>query len=333
MVRVVPWMASVVVHIGLGIVAGLVIYWTYHAFAAGSDRVIVIPSSFEDPALSDHPGGSPHPGQDGDPSKDAADALRKLAQSDGWQHTTSADMLAGMGTGPDPAWIAPGSGGGASDGSAIGMGDPAPYRNSGGGAGNGPRTSYYGTGGNARKIVYIIDNSGSMVDHYMGPKTGVKAETIRSINNLVPLQYFGVVTVSDRAIVVMNLVRAIPENKTDFQRRFADSVAEGANDDVLAPFQEAFKQALAMKPDLVYFLTDGGFHPKLVPVVKDLNKDVGAKICTLEFDRYNGADRSGDTIYTTLLKDLAGENGGVYRFVSDKDAGRLNGVFFGIGFL
>jgi len=282
----------------------------------------VIPSSFEDPALSDHPGGNPHPGQDGDASKDAADALRKRAQSDGWQHTNVADRFGGMGTGPDPAWIAPGSGGGNSDANVMGMGDPAAYAAAGGGAGNGPRTSYYGSGGNARKIVYIIDNSGSMVDHYLNKGTGLKAETTRSIDNLVPLQYFGVVTVSDRAIVVMNLVRAVPENKAEFDRRFADSVAEGANDDVLAPFQDAFRQALAMKPDLIYFLTDGGFHPKLVPVVKELNKDVGAKICTLEFDRYNGADRSGDTVYTTLLKDLASENGGVYRFVSDKDAGR-----------
>ena len=323
----IPWLASVSFHVGVGLIAVFVIYWTYHAFTAASDRAeIIVPSSFEDPAFSEHPGGNPHPGQQGDPSQEAAqDRLKELVKSNGWvQNNASQDvtsLLKGAGEGIDAQGIFAGAGatvGSGPNGNASATGnDPAAFGQAGGGAGNAPRTSYYGSGGNARKIVYIIDNSGSMVDDYQA----VKRETERSVGNLVPLQFFGVVTVSDHAIVIAELARATPENKAGFIHNFASSVAEGANDETLEPFKNAFEDALRMKPDLIYFLTDGGFHPSLVPTVKQLNQSVAAKICTLEFDRYNGAARTDDTEYTVQLKELAAENGGVYRLVSDKDAG------------
>lgn len=328
--RIIPWLASVCFHLGLGLVAAFVIYWTFHAFAGDKDRgPIVIPSSFEDPSFSEHAGGNRHPGELSDPLHDAAqDRLERMMESEGWKSSRSADadsQLTGMGMGADAAMIAPGWGakiGAGKDGNVAAGGDVATFNNAGGGAGIAPRASYYGTGGNARKIVYIIDCSGSMVDHYTLPVRGVKAETERSISNLVPLQFFGVVTVSDTAKVVMDMARAVPENKEAFHKKFADSVAEGANDEALSMFQNAFEDALAMKPDLIYFLTDGGFSKALIPAVKKMNQEVGAKICTLEFDRYTGQTRSGDTEQTALLKELAGENGGVYRFVNDMDAGK-----------
>jgi len=70
-----------------------------------------------------------------------------------------------------------------------------------------------------------------------------------------------------------------------------------------------------MKPQLIYFLTDGAFDPQLFDHVKSLNKDHKVHINTLAFV-------NADPRYESQLKDLAKQNGGSYKFVSEKDLGR-----------
>jgi hypothetical protein len=99
------------------------------------------------------------------------------------------------------------------------------------------------------------------------------------VNQLVPLQFFAVVMVSDRVVNIGpgQLQRATPENKKGFSVALKDARPEGANDDLLAPFQMAFERAFAMKPQLIYFLTDGRFGEGLNRVVGSGTTQQGSK--------------------------------------------------------
>ena len=182
------------------------------------------------------------------------------------------------------------------------------------GGGVGPKSAFYGTGGNATRIVYILDCSGSMLDNF----EFLKKEAISSVNNLVPLQFFAVVLVSDHVIPIgpNQLQCALPEAKKQFAEQLGKQNAEGQNDDLLLPFQQAFERSVfAMKPELIYFLTDGHFDDTLIKVVNQLNRDKKVHINTLAFVTEEAA-------YKQQLEGLARENGGVYKFIPERELGQ-----------
>jgi hypothetical protein len=312
MLRAMPWFVSVMIHAGIGAVALFVVVAVARVRSGDDEGPIVIPQSFTDPALATGtPGGAPHAGE-ADPTREAAqNKLRDVLKNDGWAKSDStADLghlLQGSAAPADLPVIARGSDG------LAGGGDVSLYGTPSAGGGSGPRTNFYGTGGNATRIVYIIDRSGTMIDNF----PSVLQETIRSVNHLVPLQFFNAVMVSDRATLVggMYLERATQEAKRDFAAKISQYVAEGKNDDELPPFQDAFEKAFAMKPQLVFFLTDGHFSPQLVDVVERLNQGHRIHINTLAFV----TEEEG---YKEQLQMLAKINGGEYRFISERDLGK-----------
>jgi hypothetical protein len=157
------------------------------------------------------------------------------------------------------------------------------------------------TGPNTRHIVYIIDHSGSMLDGF----DHVKKETQKSINALTPLQFFNVIMLSETAAPLFpRLQRAGDKEKQEVADQLDRFVAEGSNDDQLAPVQRAFELAFSLKPSTIFFLTDGAFDPRLLDVIKSLNKDQKVHINTL-------AVRHGT--YESQLQNLAKQNNGEYR--------------------
>jgi hypothetical protein len=316
-----PWVISLTAHFGFFLLAAFITYVTMQALDHSKDgESIIVPNSFEDPAFSDHPGGIPNPGS-GDPTRQAAqDKLKELAKSEGWaQNQTMQNVASLLGQNAEVEAVGIFAGSGASigagkngNGSGEG-GSAAAYGAPGGGAGNGPRSSFYGTGGNATKIVYILDHSGSMLDNF----DFLKEKAKKSVGDLVPVQFFAVVMVSDKVTFVgpQQLQRALPDAKKLFGEAITKERAEGQNDDLLAPFQQAFERAFAMKPELVYFLTDGRFGDGLLQAVNRLNKDKKVHINTIAFV-------TEDPTYKDQLQQLARENGGAYKFIPERDVGR-----------
>jgi hypothetical protein len=314
-----PWMVSVTFHLGLLLVFAFAIYLYQHKPEEDKEQII-IPSSFTDPALADKQGGIPHPGAGGDPNRDAAQDLVKITKSDGWAQTESKDQVASLLEGQtadnDAMMIAVGSGGSVGRGKGgVGGGNSgvlAPYGTPGGGGGIGPKSNFIGTHGNGKKIVYILDHSGSMLDNF----DFLREEAKRSVNNMIPVQQFSVVMVSEEATAIYPSVqRATPDVKKDFALQIGKFRAQGSNDDLLAPFLEAFQKAFAMKPDLIYFLTDGHFDPRLAAEVNKLNVGKKVRINTLAFI-------NKEPSYESQLQDMAKENGGMYKFVSERDLGK-----------
>lgn len=174
-------------------------------------------------------------------------------------------------------------------------------------AGPGLSTEFFGLGKSARgvrRVVYVVDRSGSMLDTFRY----VRDELIRSISALRRTQKFHVIFFNAGRPLEnspQRLVSAIQEQKDHFFK-FLDTVyPEGSTHP-----EEAMRRALAVEPDLIYFLTDGEFDPKLIDKLDEWNRGRRVKIFTIAY-----FDRTG----ARLLERIAREHGGKFRFVTEND--------------
>ena len=179
------------------------------------------------------------------------------------------------------------------------------------GFGTGSGWGFWGVGSprdqEARKIVYVVDRSGSMTDSI----DYVKFELKRSIGELGEEKEFHVVFYSSGPPVEMptrRLVNATERNK-QLAFEFIDGViAQGETDP-----SKALGRAFEVRPELVYLLTDGEFDRAIVGLVRGLNAGDRVRVHTIGF-----LYRVGEKV----LKQIAVENGGNYKFVSEGDLGR-----------
>jgi len=173
------------------------------------------------------------------------------------------------------------------------------------------RGGFFGAGGESdesAKIVYVVDRSGSMTDSI----DFVKYELKRSIGELSEIKEFHVIFYSSGPPVEMptrRLVNATERNK-QLAFEFIDGViAQGETDP-----SKALERAFDCRPELIYLLTDGEFDRAIIDQVKRLN--VGGKVTvhTIGF-----LYKTGETV----LKQIADDNHGNYKFVSESDLANL----------
>ncbi|MBN1514384.1 MAG: VWA domain-containing protein [Phycisphaerae bacterium] len=199
----------------------------------------------------------------------------------------------------DLAILGVGTGGG--DLSRIGLG--------GGAAQTGP--TFFGLGGKARearRIVYVVDCSGSMLELM----ESVKAELKRSLKGLRRSQRFHVIFYNDGPPIEnppKKLIIATAVNKEAAFGFIDRNVQAGGGTDPIP----AVRRAFSVKPDLVYFLSDGEIPmgDDLVRLInEDLNADQAARVFTIAFVNPAGAE---------LLEKIARANRGEFRYVSEHD--------------
>jgi hypothetical protein len=222
--------------------------------------------------------------------------------------TNPAEAMAALGGGfndfaSDPAGdlsgLGPG-GKGIGGGSGDGEGD-----GSGGGGGPGLGAGFFGSKGEGRTFVFVVDMSGSM---YGQRFERAKAELIRSINKLKPEQKFYVFFFNDRTYPMFeprpakDLVPANPGNKQKAARWIRSRAASSTTNPNMA-----IQQALEMKPDVIFLLTDGELDdPGLVRSMIRERNSTGVTIHTIAFENPEGGES---------LKAIAEDNKGTYRFV------------------
>jgi len=178
------------------------------------------------------------------------------------------------------------------------------------------RGGFFGAGGGgsdiideSAKIVYVVDRSGSMTDSI----DFVKYELKRSIGELTEAKEFHVIFYSSGPPVEMptrRLVNATERNK-QLAYEFIDGViAQGETDP-----SKALERAFDCKPELIYLLTDGEFDRAIIDQVKRMN--VGGKVIvhTIGF-----LYKTGEAV----LKQIAEEAHGNYKFVSEQDLANLS---------
>jgi len=167
-----------------------------------------------------------------------------------------------------------------------------------------------GTPAGTKKIVYVVDRSGSMTDSI----DYVKYELKRSISELTEDKEFHVVFYSSGPPVEMPTRRLV--NATERNKQLAFEFIDGVVPQGETDPSKALERAFACGPELVYFLTDGEFDKAVVGLVKRLNARGEAAVSTILFVyRPPEAER--------MLKQIAEENRGEYKFVSPEDLAAL----------
>jgi len=158
------------------------------------------------------------------------------------------------------------------------------------------------------RIVYVVDRSGSMTDSI----DFVKLEMKRSIATLPDEAEFHVIFYSSGPPVEMptrRLVNATERNR-ELAFAFIDEIVASSETDP----SKALERAFACKPDLIYLLTDGEFDRQIIDLVKRLNVGGKVKVNTIGF-LYTMPGTPSEEI----LKMIASQNGGDYKFVSHED--------------
>jgi hypothetical protein len=172
----------------------------------------------------------------------------------------------------------------------------------------GVRSEFFGVGSSARgarKIVYVVDRSGSMMDSFVY----VVDELKRSILALRRNQKFHVILFNSGPPLESpprRLVSAIDAHKKQLFE-FLDTVIPRGD----TKPERAMQRALSLEPDLVFLLSDGiDFRPSLLRKLDEWNRARRARIYTIAY-----LDQTGSEV----LEQIAREHNGDFKFVSEHD--------------
>jgi len=230
-----------------------------------------------------------------------------------------------------------GGGAGVADGMGLGLGEGAlSLLGTGSGAGE-PGTGGFGaaTGGagsgigqagvwnlnvRANRLVYVVDFSGSICT----VEQELKRELKRSIGRLVPAQSFNVIIFYGEFEGVRTesfkpkLEPADEPTRREFFAWIDRKKPAGATEPL-----PAMKRALSLRPDAIFFLSDGNFDDEVVAEIERANRLARVRIYCLLFDEDVLADSGGmparETEWSRRLRRIAQASGGTLKIVTGKD--------------
>jgi hypothetical protein len=195
--------------------------------------------------------------------------------------------------------------------------------NAAGGSGRGTsggrgtaRVSVFGVQGEGKKFVYLFDRSASMEGT---PLAAAKRQLIDSLGSLEDIHQFQIVFFNTRAHPFevaeggRRIAFATDRNKQLAARFVGGITADGGTDRITA-----LKTALALAPDVIFFLTDADdpMSPgELSEIARD-NRRATAAICTIEFGRRHSPSPG------SFLAELARQSGGQYGYVNTATLGQ-----------
>ena len=291
-----PWVISMLFHLGLFLV---MFFLVFMVVKQPDSEEIIIP----DAVMSDNPGGMVNPRQSQTKSKSQTRQKRK-------KFTRKTKISVDTGKTKTALKVFGGASAAATDDMGLR-------------ANTGTRSSFYGSGGNAHNIVYVVDRSGSMLSSF---DDGVRPEVLKSIGRLKPRQAFHIILFASGAPLEKKparLVAATLKNKRKAATFMANlPPVEDTSNPILA-LERAFAVLKgAKKPGkLIYLLTDGDFtgggiggrgnisNEKVIRAINQLNRDKKVLINTFLIETQAPEAVS---VMTTIAK----QNGGRYRFIS-----------------
>lgn len=324
---ILPFITSLIIHLSF-LALGLITAKTIQSVVYATREPVIIPDATI--VEGGEIGGIPHPGLGGDETRDAAqDQFKDVPpDSQGISEKPSASLTqtitgGGGGEGDDGmiavgastggfgrgSGLGSGTGPGVGAGTGDGGGPLAPFGIPGGGGGIGPKSPFMGVSGNAMKVVYLCDSSGSMMNKF----DMLRVELRKAVDALRPVQQFDVIFFAEDNFLAMDkmLLNAVPEAKRKAYDFLEKVSPHGSSDPI-----PGLRQAFATGPQLIYMLTDGDFpnNTQVIEEIRKLNVGKKVKINTIAF-----MDRGEE--YEKLLKTIASENGGLFKFVSGTDLG------------
>mgnify|MGYP000897893056 CR=1 FL=1 len=171
----------------------------------------------------------------------------------------------------------------------------------------GPASVFFGQTGNAYKVVYVVDVSASLWIY----TDDIIREMRQSVRGLIPTQKFHIVLTRSRQIDELGSRRLVPAVNRYVQEAEAflatiDRIPKPGKADPV----EAMKRAFAVRPELIYFLSDGDYtdvESELERTLDQLNADRSVAITVIGFEP---SPRS-----RALLERIARNHGGNFRSV------------------
>ncbi len=187
------------------------------------------------------------------------------------------------------------------------------------------RAQFLGSGGNARRIAFVIDASGTLIDTF----PFVLRELRKSISELSGRQYFTVIFFQQDKVI------EVPPPGIDAKRATAD-IKQRVNawlaDDqynVVPQYKgnpvKALRRAFSYRPDLIFLLSDeitgqGQYEIEQRALLEEIDRANrhGTKINTIQFIHEDPLIKAG---LRGTMELIAERSGGVYTFVSKADLG------------
>ena len=171
------------------------------------------------------------------------------------------------------------------------------------------RVQLFGVAGVGRKFVYVFDRSTGMEGP---PRAAAKQQLVHSLAALEGMHQFHIIFFNhqQRNFSIPGSGRRIPfandRNKQLAAKFVGGIMADGGTDRL-----PALRAALAVQPDVIFFLTDADdpMPASELAEIERLNRRTGATICTIEFGR--GPQPGG----ANFLTELAQLTGGQYGYV------------------
>jgi len=195
--------------------------------------------------------------------------------------------------------VADGTGNGGNPGLGSGTG-------SGGGGGAAAGSGFFGLKTDSKSVVYVVDCSSSMNQkHDSKWKTRFRRlqfELLKSIGGMTADQRFYIIFFNDEMIRMpaRDLQPAMPKVKRHFLKWMVKQRALGETDP-----RDALRYAIRLRPELIYFLTDGAFAYKIQQDLLTIRQSQ-VTIHTFAFGSRHGEK---------AMKQIAKQNSGRYHFV------------------
>jgi Mg-chelatase subunit ChlD len=168
-------------------------------------------------------------------------------------------------------------------------------------------TEFFGIGGYGQSFVYVVDASDSMNER--GKFDRARYELMQSIEQLASDQRYFVIFFNDgpHPMEGESLVEATPEQVSRTARWVSGARASGGTNPL-----PALLHAISLRPDAVYFLSDGQFDPATITQLRWRNR-ANRRLGTREVPIHSIA--FVDRITERQMRTIARNSGGDYRFV------------------
>lgn len=203
-----------------------------------------------------------------------------------------------------PGGGAPGSAGG---GSLIQPSEAGGARKTGGTGGEG-ETTFMNIVGVGQSFVYLIDSSSSMD----GPRLRLARSQLKaSLRLLQPNQQFAIIFYNEYCErLKLRRQGDLPMYfATDVNKRLAMELIDAVTPSHGTDHRQALLEALALRPDVLYFLTDGDEPELFADDLRDVKHEAGKT--TIHVIRFG--DGTLTTRSESWLQKLARQNGGEFR--------------------
>ncbi len=226
---------------------------------------------------------------------------RSDSQSGGTSESELPDLIG-------PGMLRSGRSGGTSGGNAAADPSDSGGARRLGGKGGAGETTFMNIVGVGRSFVYVIDTSSSMD----GPRLRqAKSQLKASLRLLQPNQQFAVILYNE-ITQRLKLRRQVEQSlyfATEVNRQLAAQEIESIISNAGTDHRPALLEALSLRPDVVYFLTDGDEPVLSAADLRDVRH--AAQGTTIHVIRFGDGSRTRGTDH--WLQQLAGQNQGEYR--------------------